>query len=104
LVEFSFVLLILTSLKRVTGSSKAYFLLQRAQRIVGLEHELPKAYRVQHLKRLKLKYQTSKSITTGKEKDRPNNATLEMIEQFKEQIDKLFENVADISESMVNII
>ncbi len=80
-------------------SSKAYFLLQRANRIVELEHRLFKRYRIQHLNRLKSKYKTE--FTSATEELEAAHRTVETVKTFREQIDEMKKKIGSMKENMV---
>jgi hypothetical protein len=84
------------------GSSKAYFLLQRAVRIVELEHELPKRYRIQHLNRLRSKFKSE--FTAATEEMETNNQTKETVRTFRERIDGLKQKIDSMKDNMVNLL
>jgi hypothetical protein len=87
----------------VTKSAEAYFLLQRAQRIVELEQKLPKRYRIQHLNRLKIKYKTEIKASS-KEHTVKTNTAQDSVNALTVQLSELHESVFNSIENVVRFI
>lgn len=78
--------------------AKAYFLLQRLERIIQIEHELPNRFRLQHLNRLKKKFKSS----SDSEKLTTSDLTVN-IDGLRGGVSDLKEKIFTIKDNMVSI-
>lgn len=82
---------------RVESSAKAYFLLQRAIRIIEIEQELPKYFRLKHLINLGRTYKNS----TVKETPQDIDTVLSSFNNIRCQISDLNEKLRGMKQTMV---